>query len=257
MDGLLNSRVCSVSQAAILNVLIVPLAVAGIAVGLVWLMASRLAVIPKNSTNTADWKSETRETSDDATEKELNSESAQLIIQMPDHAEEEDEQDVAAMLEVEESEVIAEAPPEVPVELEKPVLSVKTEPEEPVAEEHFFPLDIDKDDDFIEPLESSDLMDIPVMNTADLLEPVISDIADDYVVPSLTEVKEMESVSEPIVESVTLPEQRSLSPVEFEEEPPVVELEPELEVQAPKDETQSEDWLNGHLDLLSKIKTQN
>jgi hypothetical protein len=254
LDGLLNSRVCSVGQSAILNVLIVPLAVAGIAVGLIWLMASRLAVIPKSNTNTRAWESESIKTSDDSAQNELSNESSQLIIQMPNHAEEEEESDVAAMLEMGEPEPVAEAPSEEPTELEKPVLFEKIEPEEPAVEEHFFPLDIDKDDDFIEPYASSELVDIPVMNTPDLLEPIISDIDCDDVISPITEFEEIEPVSVSIAEPNTLAEESPVS-VEIEEEFPVA-LEPELEVQEPKAEHQSEDWLNGHLDLLSKINTK-
>jgi hypothetical protein len=252
-DAVLNSEISSADGSVILNAVVFPFVLAGVIIGLVWSVLNRYGIGQKVDLAHGAIAVEHPNTVEEVEEAE---EANTLKIQMPAHIEEEEDVDAAAavMEEVELPETL-EAPVEDPI---KPIVAREEKKEK---EEEFFPLEIDKGDDFALPEEETygavemaaelnGLDEDPYSLTAFdtslyasgidedghggvmVEEPVVSLALD------LDEKAEVESEAVPVVEATK------------EAEPePIAQVEPEQ-----KKSTRSDDWLSGHLDLLNKLK---
>lgn len=224
-DAVLNSGVSSAGGNIILNAVVFPFVLAGVIVGLVWSILIRVGIGHNPVQEHALARHESEET--EATTEEAKEDNA-LRIQVPDHVEEEVAEAVPV---VAEQMVESEATP-APV-VEETVASVAKVEEK---EEEFFPLEIDKDDDFV-------LSADPASDTAVMAEEPFSMSNFDsslYASGAMTE----ESAADVAIDLDEEP-----APVEKPEAAPVEEKKTE-----PKSSAKNDDWLNGHLDLLNKLK---
>ncbi len=239
-DAVLNSEISSADGSVMLNAVVFPFVLSGVIIGLVWSVLNRYGIGHRvDLTNGAI----STEHPDAVEEVEEYEESNALKIQIPvDAMEEEDVDAVAAVME----EVELSAPIESPVEESVTPLVAK--------EEEFFPLEIDKDNDFVLPEENPHSV-VEMVAELDALD------ADPY---SLTAVDAnlyasgaVEDdhggvlVGEPMVSlSLNVDEQEAVT--EQPEKASIAEIEqPEP---APTKNAESADWLSGHLDLLNKLK---
>jgi len=210
VDGVLNSQVSGAGWSVILNVLVFPFVLAGIMIGLIWMVVSCFVAAPKPHIGEMPVVEAQSPEEDDGT--------PHLMIQVPDTVEEEDDEPegIAAMAATPDPEPILDES----LSVTGPVLepTVEEAMEEESSMEHFFPLEIDKDDGFVPPGEG-----------AGLIEPAVS----------LEEDPEPLSKPEPIPEVTPDPEPTTSEPVYADPEP--------------EDKKSDDDWLSGHLDLLNKI----
>jgi hypothetical protein len=254
VDGFMNSRISGAGHHAVLSTLVYPFAVAGVLVGLVWMLLVRMEGMPKRAPKKSIVETEIHEEGNQQIkDKPEASDASQLMIQVPDEAAIAEElETAAALLEISESEPMHESREDTS---ESSVLLKDTAPVDKPEEDQFFPLEIDKDDEFMElPEPSSGLVDLAALVADESVTPelVIANYPIPEPPPSFVE-------SEPVITS------RS----EFESFPEVKPVSVELEnkVTAEKlakpsvsksvKETSSNDWLSGHLDLLSKINNEN
>lgn len=219
VDGILNSQVSGADWNVILNALIFPFVISGVIIGLIWMVATRFGVGQKphiGETHVAKASLVAR-----SEEKTKSAEDSQLVIQVPETntVEESAPEEVAAAM-VETPEPAIEEP-RVAAEAVAPVV------EEDVHEDHFFPLEIDKDDEFILPAEESISVDLS------------ASVEDVPVVDMEAHVAEPVEVAPPIEE-----------PVEVAIEEPK-EPAPEAE-----EEAGAGDWLSNHLNLLNKLNNE-
>jgi hypothetical protein len=167
LNGVLNSRIPGASRHVVLNALVYPFVIAGIAVGLGWMVVARMSSLPKREVKVrlAEEADPAEETQVEGVETEV-SEPAQLIIQVPENSS------------VEEDEVEPVMPVQLEVSEPEPEVSVPSKESatvEPVEEEQFFPLEIDKDDEFLDrPDDTPDLMDLSALITEDPICPVLT-----------------------------------------------------------------------------------
>lgn len=246
-DAVLNSEISGADGSVILNAVVFPFVLAGVIIGLVWSVLNRYGIGHKveMAQNTI-----AIELPAAVAQVEELEESNTLKIQMPADVEVEEDDDViaAAMEEVEHFEKI-----EIPVEKSvKPMV---------VKEEEFFPLEIDKHNDFVLPEEEKEEAVELTAELDSLEEDLYSLTAFDvnlYASGADEDGHDSIMLKEPIVSlSLDLDEKTEAAP----EAAPVVQAKQESEPKpiAPvkpeqKESAKSNDWLSGHLDLLNKLK---
>lgn len=227
VDGVLNSQISGAGWDVILNALIFPFVLAGVVVGLIWMVFTRFGLSHKP--RIADRVMAEVPVQSQMQEDEDSPDASQLMIKIPDASEEEIEP-------VERVAITKEAPrpketPSMDEPAAEPVAMVaEVVPEETVEDEpHFFPLEIDKDDDFILPAEEAVTGDLFV-------------VKEDSYESAFDLAQEMEpTLDEPMQQTVH----------EVEPEPEPVTDRPEPESQ----KAETSDWLSGHLNLLNKISS--
>ena len=254
VDGVLNSQVSHAGVPVLLNAVLIPFVVAGAAVGLIWGGLNRFGIGKKPSEVLAE-KNAVQEIHQ--SENSVASKSA--VIPMPGHAAGAKKPKAIPQLvkKVEPIAPAAKAKPAAvakakpapvvkakpaPVVKAKPAPVVKAKPKakpaprrkpvvaaKPVAkEEQFFPLEIDKNDEIILPVEETPVFEVPTFDAALYASGSQYNQTDGGVM-----VKEPEAVVE------APPEKPS----------PVSEAKP-----APKPATKNNnDFLSGHLELLNKL----
>jgi len=218
VDGLLNSRVSNAGWNVVANALVFPFALSGVILGLVWMVIVRIhagQALAKKEPETAGL--EMAEPVMDATADD--EETAKLMFSVPETAE------VA-----ESMEAVALAPDSGAVEEDVPealVVETGLPGVDPVEDESsssdFFPLEIDKGEDAIPQKDDSNLMDVAAMVAESAPELVVADapVAESTLELAMEAVPTVEKSSEPASE-------------EGMGDP--------------------SDWLNGHMDLLNKLK---
>jgi hypothetical protein len=239
VDAALNSGISGAGGSVMLNAVVFPFVLAGAIIGMLWSILNRFGIgrSPNEVIAEAEAAAEAGISAGveaDATNK--------LVIQMPENAvvAEEPEPAIAA-------EVVKPAKPA--KKSQSPAQPVVAEMKKPVEkkkdDEHFFPLEIDKDDDYAEAPEDLDLA---------VLEDGFSMSSFDA---SLYESGSLDAehdgglmVEKPAV-SVAL---------DLDEEPeavvakPAIAENPHATPPASKPKAKDDDWLGGHLDLLNKLK---
>ncbi|VGO20927.1 hypothetical protein [Pontiella sulfatireligans] len=232
VDGILNSRISMVKGPVILNALVFPFLLAGVVVGLIWMVLNRFGI------GQSAHEAEMAKADEHAEVEELESVEAvasKLVIEMPQDAVSEGEDGesddlpspVALPLVA-----VAEAAEEVDAPL------VVASEVKPAKEEEFFPLEIDKDDAFILPELVSE-----TDHDAEEEFPITSFDAESYVAG-------LSSMDDDAEGRVMIEEPPAAVAVEKKQET-VVEPVPKAE---PEKKNKSEDWLSNHLDLLNKLK---
>jgi hypothetical protein len=252
LNGFLNSRISNAGRPVVMSALIYPFAIAGIALGFVWVLAMRIPSKPKRESAPAVNKLEsTAETGVERVKVKVD-EPAQLMIQVPENSAVEDDDSEPVRAELSIPEPVVSSEPENPV-LEKENAVVEPAP----VEEQFFPLEIDKDENFLDlPEATTPLMDLSALVPEEPVSPAVQ------LEPEPLPVEEPVSsvpafvAVEPIDEFAHYPEPVSRPEVLAVEkvDEPRPEQEPIQDSSEPDGEVKSADWLNGHLDLLSKIK---
>ena len=230
VDGVLNSQIFGADWNVVLNALVLPFGLAGIVVGLIWMVISRFGIAHKRHIKEMPATDEASIAPVSEDNDEVDG-ANQLMIQVPDAVEVEDEpEEISAMLATPEPSLEEPLPVEESrVELSVPAIHEVEEEDSP--EEHFFPLEIDKDDEFILPYEE----------VADPVESVPLEVEPEPVLES-ERISEPEIIPEPLPEPISEPE-----PI-----PEPVVVSPQTEEDKPES-----DWLSGHLDLMNKISDNN
>ena len=224
MDGFLNSRVSSAGWGVIINALVLPFVIAGVAVGLLWTLLARIGIgnglVPYAVESAADLSQE----------EYAAVEAEQIMFKIPEGSEEPAVAMEVAEPVIEQPEPVALKIVEEPAVQESVTLEIVEEPavlesqeEAPVDAGNFFPLEIDKGDEII-PLQE-----------------------DPQPIASVVQI--VESAPELVEEPVSVQE---ANPEIIAEESLVLDTEPASELEEKKDS--SMDWLSGHMDLLNNIK---
>lgn len=234
VDAALNSGISRSNGSVILYAVVIPFVVAGIVVGLIWSVLNRFAggrkpaeVVAEEAEENAAEKAETLRAV--AAEK--------MVIQMPEPT-----------IVAEEKKPVKKAESVAPVVPVAPIVAAVVEAipeEEKEEEEHFFPLEIDKNDAYEPP--AVPLNDVKMDHKdASLQQPTFdNNLYDSGSVGESSEGSVV--VKEPEV-SATL----GLDVIQ-EEESISEEVSPEPNKEAAP-EKKDDDWLGGHLDLLNKLK---
>ncbi len=256
IDGVLNSQISGADWNVILNVLIFPFVLSGVMIGLIWMVVSRFGTAhkPRIHAMSAAKKGVIAKSSEESGVDEAS----QLLIQVPDRIEEKEEEPekIAALATTPDPEPILKES----ISRDEPLVESSASPtgellDAASRESHFFPLEIDKGDEFILPpeefgsMDPSDLVEDASVSSA---EPVLDAI------PAVDSIAlEMEPrLGEPVEQVVPGTEpheylvEETLSEPEPAPAPPVLDATPETE-----EKKDSGDWLSGHLDLLNKIRT--
>jgi hypothetical protein len=144
VDGVLNSQISGAGWSVVLNALVFPFVFSGVVIGLVWMVVLRVGLPQIKHRHIPDLSgAEEEPASEQVLEKPEADEASQLMIQVPDAVEAEEEpEEIAATLVVSSESVLGE-----PLSVDEPPVA----PSPPA--DHFFPLEIDKDDEFILPPE--------------------------------------------------------------------------------------------------------
>lgn len=232
LDGLINSCISNPDWSVVLNALVFPFLFAGVVIGLVWFVALRFDIgkrLARKPASLAAIQSQPLE------EDESDEDSMQLMFKVPGRVAAEEPEFMAEEMDLPEPE-----PAPAPVLME--VIAAPVEHNPPAAntdaDDHFFPLEIDKDDDFILPPAEIDTMALEDLAIEDAVAPFeAAVVVDEEIPPSPPPIV----VEDPVVFAL-------------EEEPPapvVVTPEP---VKKPESRGGSNDWLSDHLDLLNRIK---
>jgi hypothetical protein len=240
-DAVLNSGISSAGGSVILNAVVFPFVLAGVIIGLVWSVLHRYDIGRKIELSPVTVVAEHPVAVEEVEEVE---ETNTLKIQIPvDAVEEEDVDAVAAVME----------PVELPEEVESPI----EESVKPMVakEEEFFPLEIDKDNDFVHQEETHyDVAEMVAELDSFDEEPYSLPVVDASLYASADEVEDTHgalpeeesvvalSMNLDALEAVT--EQSETAPI-----PEVQQPEPTVTKSA-----KPADWLSGHLDLLNKLK---
>ena len=235
LDAVLNSGVSRAGGNVILNAVVFPFVLAGVIIGLVWSVLVRIG-IGRNPVVRPPAEAVRDEAVSVAPQ--VSEERDALMIKIPD--------DVEAVEEPEICEAVAEA--EVETETQ-PVAEIrKPAGMPPASDETFFPLEIDKDEDFIgtdEPFELTAALDDAELDPVEAfdMESFDSRLYDSGI---LDEMEDPDSVEEPVLVDAGDP----VLPDEETEELPV----PAPEKKNEPAKSRPDDWLNGHLDLLNRLK---
>lgn len=255
LDGVLNSQVSKASSGVFVNAVLFPLVASG-SIGAIWSILNRFGVGKKPSEKIAEAEAAAEETAELKVEAVS---SGKLVIPMPEHAMEADEEPEPAMAaqEVPAPKPAPEPQPVVAEATAAPVAAV----EEPPPEE-FFPLEIDKGGEFEMPEADDSLLEVVSMMEDGEKEDdsfvVTSFDAGLYASGSVDDEGGV-MVQEPAV-SVTLdldaePEASLTEGAPAEPEAKQeAQPEPEPAQEKTKQEKKDDDWLGGHLDLLNKLK---
>lgn len=250
LDALLNSGVSKAGGGVILNAVIIPFVLAGVIVGLIWAAINHFGIGYKPQQAVSNAATQTKKAGVKATNEAQHD--GALKIEVPESVEQKEELPAAVSEEVVE--------PEIPEntgikEVKAPAASAVTAAKAPAAvpetnEEEFFPLEIDKNDEFVLPAEeydTNDQKDEDAFSMAGFESSLYGSNTRDDPQGSVM-------VEEPVA-AVSLDRDEASAPSVDTISPTPEEVKPEPPVEA--DEEQEEkggDWLNGHMDLLNKLK---
>ena len=227
LDAGLNSQVSSAGVSVLLNAVVIPFVIAGVILGLIWSVLNRFG-IGKNPREVLAEKNAALKISES-----VNAVASKTtIIPMPEHA-------VAAEKPVAAPQPVKKVEPIAPAAKAKPAHQTKKETvtasKSVAKEEPFFPLEIDKGDEIILPVEQKSSFEVPAFDAA-LYASGSQDNQNDGGV----------MVKEPVAAVEAKPAKPAAEPA-----PVVAEAQP---TPKPVKEDSGNDWLGGHLDLLSKLK---
>ena len=249
-DAVLNSGISSADGSVILNAVVFPFVLAGVIIGLVWSVLTRYGIGHKTDLVLSTITAEAPHAEEEVEEME---ESNTLQIQIPIDAEEEDAADAVAAV-LEDVELLEKI--ETPVEKSVKPIVAKEE-----KEEEFFPLEIDKHNDFVlpeedmagavEPAAELDGLEEDLRSLATFDANLYASGADEDGSGSILVEELINALSLDLDETEdALPELAPVVQAKQEPEPkPIAQVEP-----AQKKSATSNDWLSGHLDLLNKLK---
>lgn len=237
IDAVLNSQVSSAGTGVLLNAVLLPFAIAGIAVGTIWSVLNRFGIgkSPREKLAALEAAQTRVETVKTVADKKV-------IIPMPEREAIVEVPAAAPAEKIKRIEPLAPAAKAAPAPVAEPKPVVAEAPAEPIQEEQFFPLEIDKNDDFMLPTEEAGRADtnadfeVPTFDAALYASGSQDNDSDGGVM-----VKEKPAVA---VETQS---------VKAKVEPAVV-AEAKPEPAPAKQDNKSNDWLGGHLDLLNKLK---
>jgi len=252
VDGVLNSQISSAGFPVVLHAVLMPFIIAGGVVGLGGMVMNRFGFGKKPSEVLAE-----RDAALLDMESAQKSAEEKVVIPMPAHAAEtpaakpEPKKKVAKPLapaaKAKEKPAPKSAPKPAPNPMPKPEpVIAKAAPVEPKKEEEFFPLEIDKNEDPAPKKEKKTEFEVPVFDAA-------------LYASGSQESTAKVMVEEPAVSVETEPEQ----PIVEKEAPvakpepkakPVAKAEPAPKAKPAEEESKSDDFLGGHLDLLNKLK---
>jgi hypothetical protein len=231
LDAVLNSGISGASGSVYLNAVVLPFTIAGIVVGVIWSTLNRFGIGRNPKAKPTVIEEEEESFAEEATEAAATE---KLVIRMPEAAAVEEEAEAE-----EPEEVVAPAAEEAEPAIEEvPAEAAELEPiiDDYDTEEEFFPLEIDKDEELVLPVEGSNLKELAdAVDEAEEEEPVSLDLSsynEDFY------AADMDAEAEGVAVEVTA-------------EAPVSEAEPEP---AEKESGNGLDWLEGHMDLLNKLK---
>ncbi|MCK4564022.1 MAG: hypothetical protein KAU94_05060, partial [Verrucomicrobia bacterium] len=234
VDGILNSQISGAGWSVILNALIFPFVFSGVVIGLIWMVVSRFGTAQKSRIQAMPAAEETA-IAQSSEESEVD-EASQLMIQVPDRIEEEEKpEEIAALATSSDPEPVLKESISMDEPLVEPPASATGELLDATSHEsHFFPLEIDKDDEFILPSEESGSMD-----PSDLLEDASVPSAEPVLdaIPAVDSIAlEMEPrLGEPVEQAVpeTDPPEFLVEEMVSEPEPPpappILDTTPEIE----------------------------
>lgn len=259
-DGILNSQVSQAGWSVVLNALVVPFAVGGGVVGLVWLAVSK-AIVNRKVLH----KEKLVVANDAVAETDVGRERESdllLMMEAPEHALGEDDcEDIVVAMETDES-----LGDQKPLAHEDTILAMQRTVEDiedgHIEDDNFFPLEIDKrDDDFILPPSNDGLINIATMVAEKAAE---ESLMHTELVPQSDEPAELPAdldvesgysigldVEEKNMEKTVL---ETAFPLPVAKEPDIP-AEPAVSGKTePTPKDGERDWLSSHLDLLKKIK---
>ncbi len=234
VDAVLNSGISSANGSVILNAVVLPFVIAGVVVGSIWTVLNRFGIGRKPAELLAEVAEEARAEIEESTQAVA---SEKLVIQMPEHAVVAEEEKTFEKVEIPE-----------PV---APAVVVAAEPK-PVAakkeEEHFFPLEIDKDEEYELPEDNSSLTEVVTLMEDD------SEKEESFSLPAFDDNLYASGFLDDAQQGGVMVKE-SVAKIAKEKAPVAVDVKPEpAPVQQEKQEEKSSDWLGGHLDLLNKLK---
>ncbi len=258
LDGLLNSRVSTAGWTVIANALILPFALSGVVIGLVWMVLVRVhagrAVAEKEPEIAEDAEAVTGVIADDE-------EMTQLMFSVPESAEVAESMEAVAL--TPDSDVVDEDVPEAPVgEME----SREVDPvEDDSSSGDFFPLEIDTGEEALPQENDSNLMDVAAMIAESAPEFAVEAVpafeetnllAEREPPPSeprtvLTRSRDWEATPSHGKDIIALAEE---SPVSDSDPEPVEKQDDEPASESKKEKVGSRNWLRSHMDLLNKLK---
>lgn len=237
VDAVLNSQVSSAGGGVLLNAVLLPFAIAGVALGTIWSLLNRFGI-----GKTPNEKLAALEAAQVRVETVKTVADKKVVIPMPEREAKQEVPSPAPAKKIERVEPIAPAAKAAPAPVVEPQPIVAEAPVEEVKDEPFFPLEIDKNDDFVLPAgetereESMPAFEMPTFDAALYASGSQDHKGDGGVMVKAPPV----SVEAPPVK------------VKVEEPAPAaIEAKPEP---AEKKEDKGNDWLGGHLDLLNKLK---
>jgi len=258
LDGVLNSQISKADGGVFVNAVLFPLVASG-SIGAIWSILNRFGVGKKPSEKIAEAEAAVEET---AGKKVEAATSGKLVIPMPEHALDADDEAEPAIAAQEEG--IAPAPEAQPTVAEEPAGTAVAQEQKP---EEFFPLEIDKGEEFEMPEADDSLLEvISMMEDGEKEDDSFSVTSFDaglYASGSLDDEGGV-MVEEPTV-SVALDLDAEPEASHSEEAPAEPEAKQEAQPEPepaqekpspeePKQEKKDDDWLGGHLDLLNKLK---
>lgn len=229
LDAVLNSGISKAGGNVMLNALVFPFALAGVTVGLGWSILNRFGIgrEAQRAVTVADAAVEEEETP------VAEENASALMIHVPEDADLEADE--------EHDEVVAEDEVE-PAMSEEPEEEKKMAPAAASNEEAFFPLEIDKDDSYVDSEEfSSESADDDVFSMSSFDSNLYNSGAIDDAQGGVLVEEPAISVAIELEEETAADEEKAVSEAPSKQE-------------AGTGSKKSEDWLSGHLDLLNKLK---
>ena len=258
VDGLLNSRVSNAGWNVIANALVLPFALSGVVIGLVWMVLIRIRAgqtLAKKTTETDELEM-AEPIADTAGGDE---ETSRLMFSVPEGAEVTESMEAVTL--ASDSKAVEDDVPEAAV-VETELREMDTV-EDDSASDDFFPLEIDKDEETIPQKDDSSLMDVAAMVAESAPELVVAAAPVAESTPKLA----VEAV--PPVEEIDLVVKREPPPpatpphgediITLSKESPISDSDPKPVGKSDKPVSEegkadSSDWLSGHMDLLNKLK---
>lgn len=230
VDGVLNSRLSQANWHIISLAAIYPFLFSGVVVGLVWMLMERVRGEKRPQARRAE-----QAVPDAAADSAVQEAEAPLLhFSVPDaliDQEPDAEEPFVAM----PAPALTETEPIQVPEVTPLASTAHAEPEEEVADDTFFPLEIDSSDEQASVQENPELISVAAM-LADSAR-ILSDDTETAVAPE----------PEPKID-FELPIVEAMPPVKTVEEEPIGSNLKKEKKAGP------EDWLNSHLELLSKLK---
>ncbi len=248
LDAVLNSGISSAGGGIILNAVVFPFVIAGVVVGLIWTVLNRYGIGYNPRQSLAQAAVQKESTAETAAKEAPDS---ALKIEVPEQVEEQQKELKVAVAE----ETVQPEVPAVPAVKETLAPAAVAE----AKEEEFFPLEIDKDDEFILPKDEYGFS--PNMDEAGQEDTFSMSGFDSSLYASGAE-EDREGgvmVEEPVAAVALDLDESSVpasepAPAAQEEKKPEVSAEEKQAQPSPEKKDESGDWLSGHMDLLNKLK---